>query len=1393
MRKQPLQANKSRPNGSLPKKSVRTQNLAKRRALVLLIVVTMLSIFSLVALSFVFYAQSEATASRYSRQANEEPAPTLDPEHAFSFFLSQLLYGPEDNAVGWQSSMRGHSLATNMYGVPRPKSTAPLTIPYNGVGRLSYTIQAGGPASLVGQDNQKLVNYTWLINTRDGYEKVLRDPGYFGFRADEQTGVGQGTQRYYGGINPTYTYPDLNNMFLAVVNGNGEVLLPSFHRPWTGIGALAPPSMNSNWGVTSNPITQVPWTTDQITKMMAQTLRPLPAYHQKDGKSFPPPQLGGDVRNLPNATPYVMVNGVRKVANNDSIWMDLGYPVLTGPDGRKYKPLFAPLIMELDSRLNLNVHGNIQDGGNHAANHGLGPWEVSLLPLFTNQNQLNPLFNDATSGRLGPNQTPGDGTDAFELSPVPPSYARLDYDGRSNGGTFFYRLPKEGMTTDEKLTPFAKFDSTRYGNGQSGSGELTTHPGRAFVPGLGDDRLFRAPQLEALYRFNDTGSPGLTSDIFRLIPTPYKNANARTKRLWLVTTDSWDFPRPSLAPWLQTSASYTASEDNNVAQPPSGTAKPFPAGLQTTGIPNAGDFNGSARSALAALGKLDLNRELTAYAADFKKANKDRQQFAQEIYDRLVWVTTGNRPNGQNVPANPHESYAARQWLAQLAANIVDFIDEDDVNTLFLWNPPAGMGMQTAENFVYGTELPKVVINEVYSEVKNHPDEIAARMNNMILPRDFPVYFWVELHNPWPTADGDVELSKPYPSNPMTKYATYQIELYDQQLTKLRKLNNPKGDPEPAGLPMAPTRWNKVETSAATLPLLKAAQGAFKGTVGSNDGFYVIGPPAALAPLPFAGITPTYQATGMMYERQRDGTSPLQIDPDGVVNGLQSTILLRRLANPSLPPNNDATAVGYNPYITIDYVKDVKTYSGVQWNENNFPVVTPVQQKNSFGRREPYDGSELVKQQLDPPMPPPMPPPMVPAHSFFRHNSKKDDKTMLPATNDTLTFPFSWLVHLDRKLTSPIELLHVSGYRPHELTQQFRVGTDYHQHYARWFDPTTRLARFLELVETDWAYEINRDRNATGIVIRRDRRRPGKININMVWDEEVLSGLVNGDPATAGMLTALLNTRTPDTNRMPGPNDRPVMGLATAHLPVNASETANVGNGLNYTLLRSNSPNQLDALRALENQTPASTHPYRRFELLSKLFNNVTTRSNVFAVWLTVGFFEVLDEDVRPVILGPEIGRADNQHIRHRMFAIVDRTQIGSAPRQVTNLMASIPAPTAPAVGGIQPLQFQTTSGTVTLPTNIGMPVDLKWELVDGMSVVLDPEGPNEETVVLQQTGMIFQAYCTKAHAMNEIVGLVGTPVTGRENQYVYGHPGPQPKFTARDHPSTVLYYTLIN
>ena len=58
-----------------------------------------------------------------------------------------------------------------------------------------------------------------------------------------------------------------------------------------------------------------------------------------------------------------MMDGPWDVDNNgdgamDSIWLDLGMPTTTTPDGRFVKPLFAILIQDLDGRININAHGS---------------------------------------------------------------------------------------------------------------------------------------------------------------------------------------------------------------------------------------------------------------------------------------------------------------------------------------------------------------------------------------------------------------------------------------------------------------------------------------------------------------------------------------------------------------------------------------------------------------------------------------------------------------------------------------------------------------------------------------------------------------------------------------------------------------------------------------------------------------------------------------------------------------------------------------------------------------------------------------------------------------------------------------------------------------------------
>src|SRR5262249_20140319 len=109
-------------------------------------------------------------------------------------------------------------------------------------------------------------------------------------------------------------------------------------------------------------------------------LSTLIATSQGNNQLFPYPEdAGGDVKNL-----YWLPGG------NDSYWIDLNYPVQVAPDGRKYKPMFAFFITDLDNRVNLNVHGNIRGLTNgaapyvHLSNQGWVKSEVNVSKVLLN-------------------------------------------------------------------------------------------------------------------------------------------------------------------------------------------------------------------------------------------------------------------------------------------------------------------------------------------------------------------------------------------------------------------------------------------------------------------------------------------------------------------------------------------------------------------------------------------------------------------------------------------------------------------------------------------------------------------------------------------------------------------------------------------------------------------------------------------------------------------------------------------------------------------------------------------------------------------------------------------------------------------------------------------------
>ena len=66
---------------------------------------------------------------------------------------------------------------------------------------------------------------------------------------------------------------------------------------------------------------------------------------------------------------------------------------------------------------------------------------------------------------------------------------------------------------------------------------------------------------------------------------------------------------------------------------------------------------------------------------------------------------------------------------------------------------------------------------------------------------------------------------------------------------------------------------------------------------------------------------------------------------------------------------------------------------------------------------------------------------------------------------------------------------------------------------------------------------------------------------------------------------------------------------------------------------------------------------FTRYQPLQRLGNLVTTRSNVFAIWITVGYFEVVPHPTTgDPSLGAELGSETGDIRRHRGFYVVDRS-----------------------------------------------------------------------------------------------------------------------------------------
>lgn len=1167
------------------------QSRNPRRGVILLVVLALITLFASIGVAFVYFAEQEATKAQDQKAGETIKLP--DADLLLNYVLKQLVY-PTANTG---SALYTQSLLENMYGRPRLGTAVPPNellntaniAAYNGTGWRSNLDTASGQDNLY-RRNMQFQQYDEATHgsLNPTYTYPDHKNPYLGAvtanwrRVDYAThlpaalpAVPQGPvaiarswareMKFRIAVRDTAS-GTIVRWHEVILNPYSNEVFPSGVRHqafWLNQPAIVMGNLPAlAGGLEYVPNTSITCTTAGVNAtllitangMPAHTLRPKPNNATGFNANFPPPgDNGGDVKNLPPEVKTLVgydTTGAPIFANNDSYWMDMGFPAIPWSNNRKIKPLVAMFIKDNDGNVNLQTAGNVRGRGtgpapatDHASAMGLGPWEINprklAIPVSELQARIGGRYDATTNpavirGTAGfTSALDGDPTTAVgSYTPTVPVYTPIlrgapDYSAYNLDGTYDgagavgynlslpWQLPGDFpiAATDKwffrfpylsaPVVPYNGFLSGNAGEFQRGvlnKSPLFLSP---FAPlqvtsnadsagANGTQRMFGLQNHELLYRASDTGADKISSELRKLMPTAYSSPQNR----WQETCISNDLNYGGIAPWW-----HEATADYNLTVNPltnggTGPGRSIPAASAATG-----EFSPVAnylwRSKFGSNTRLDLARQLPDYPlpannntqlnlgdslirAQYMIALQARQRMASEIYNTLKDLM---HPNADD----------AYRYLAQVAVNIVDYIDNDDYPTWFQV-PDITTGTESTR-IVWGTELPRLVLNEVYAEAVNNPSD-PLPMNRAQM--NYDVLHWVELYNPlnsssypgvWPyrTAGTPSALDAEARLN-VGGTSVYRLVIA-QNSTSAAKAQM-RNNSNTMGYPLNPT---DTQTKVVLFPAnatVQASDGNYgdgQNTAGAN-GFYLVGPTLAPegattgAPMPATDPlnfpTPDLPSNNMVQSERI--THEAGRFADSTDN--RSAILLQRLANPYLPHNpiNDPAVLltgdapvpnsPYNPYITIDYVNNIKPQHAVGRTDSGSTADhDPVENRHSYGKLQPYAGvnditsgtdvagvwaeqhpdRDYVAMGLQPLT-------AQPQHTFLRHNGVETDRRVAgpvgpqpnpqPNTggvtyNNTMRLPFDWLVHLDRQPSSPVELLHVSGFKPHELTQQFNQLT----------------------------------------------------------------------------------------------------------------------------------------------------------------------------------------------------------------------------------------------------------------------------------------------------------------------------------------------------------------
>ena len=947
----------------------------------------------------------------------------------------------------------------------------------------------------------------------------------------------------------------------------------------------------------------------------------------------------------------------------DSCWVDFGFPTVRDATGVVCKPKAAVLILDLDGRFNVNAHGS--------------PAEVDILQLTDPTKIQWPT--------AAPQLPSGASAATFAALPIGSGYGPAEI--RLADLLLVSSTSTAAATANQLLS-----STTTLISGSQGSGKRPTVSARSPLGRYGDAGASPQPGVSGV---DDALS--VIQDQQRARTTDGKVARGQslcndwrmntTLQQWQANPDDYTSP-PDLSGRMKVFADRQAPGEGVVAR--MRYAKPTVAGARwwqgdTTDDPYEVRLDRRV-AADATFGADELERVLRIYDWDATQlpsrlaallgpdAERLRLLLTTESWDTTAIVGTARKKvedalakttasdwtevfapeliGGRKIDINrPVQTAAEKQLLcrqlytllwaltgssdtksmAQWAVNVVDFRDADSTMTRFAYDKNPADGWTPGTDVVWGVERPDLIINEALAW------QSAAGADGGI---------YVSLHHPWSSKALDGSKFAPAEANTDTPVWA-DPDAIDPALDAATPKNLLNLDARAGGDKDSPVWRLRVDNRIVRLdapPKDQAGTAEFWSKPANKNPSVNRQVPPDGSVCVFSESTKPAAAEGAVdidtafptearLKVDMQGDSAASLTPGDVTS---VTIILERLADPT-----QKYVAGTNDYVEVDRVASLKVADRTLNPVTNQPVEAYLKKVRKIDSSTPG--------------------------TFWKRIYDVEDAGD-PTTSITLDKPkasprVACMPWLNRPYISVAELALVPPWDATTMMDEYsgitgngmldKLKTILKQppdFLSNLFESVAVPSRFAGIATTIDEYPVGQsplqvstakadyDPGLDKLPINQltGYREPGRVNLNTVSDQRIWEATVLRGPRPAGMSTvgnAALDWTSSNFGR-PGSAAQP----ATTALQLLALKGGTSSTTVSGTVV---------ADTADPGPDPAA-NPQFRYLTANRLANVATTRSHVFAVWVTIGFFDP-DTD-------QELGTDTGDVQRHRGFFIFDRS-----------------------------------------------------------------------------------------------------------------------------------------